>query len=87
MEKHKVHTQKETININNADTEYILISKKYSTKKKRFQCFIANANHSDDDIKHLHIKSSKLIGLIKSFEKVKYMSFILKKSMKMSTKK
>ena len=39
MEKHKVHTQKETININNADTEYILISKKYSTKKKTFSMF------------------------------------------------
>ena len=34
-------------------------------------------NHSNDDIKPFFIKLTKLIGSIKSFGKVKFMSFML----------
>ena len=34
-------------------------------------------NHSNDDIKPFFIMLTKLIGSIKSFEKVKFMSFML----------
>ena len=46
-------------------------------KKNNFKYFFLFLNHSDNNIKLLHIKLPKLYGSTKCFEKLKYILFMV----------
>ena len=70
---------KEPINMNDVDIDNILVSSKCCIGEECFKYVIGYINHFDDDIKPLFTKFLKLTESIKSFEKRKFMSFMITK--------
>ena len=78
IEKHQFHIfNNRQIDIKDVDIENLLVSDKYSFEKSYLKYFIGYVNNFHGDLKPLFIKLPKFNWSVKSFEKVKYMLFIL----------